>query len=134
MREHLDLIFYRMYRFQVTMGNGQIAVFSSVLFLTFLEMINVFTLTFFLYALKGIAIPFQDPIRGGLSIFGALVLFNFLLFTFKKRDKIIVKKYKHEPAAVTRSGNIKVVAYILVTFVLMGLGFYLMILRNRGQL
>ena len=134
MRNKLDYIYYRFYRFQVAVGNGNVAFTFSFIFLSFLVMLNFFAFTFILYAFLDIRLPFKNPVIGGLTVLGVIFLINFFLFIYGKRYLAIINRYKNEPLNTVKKGNFAVISYMIFSFGVIGLSFYLMIMRNRGLL
>ncbi len=134
MRDRLDYIYYRFYRFQVSVGNGSIAIMFSFLFLSFLLMINFFAFAYILYAFFGIKMPLQNATIGGLTVIGIICVVNYFLFIYRNRYQKIIKRYKGEKSATVRKGNIAVVIYMVFSFIMIATSFYLMIMRNRGLL
>ncbi|NQX37353.1 hypothetical protein SAMN05421820_103672 [Pedobacter steynii] len=134
MRDRLDYIYYRLYRFQISVGNGSIAIMFSFLFLSFLVMINFFAFTYILYALFGIKILLLNGGTFGFIVVGMIPVINYFLFIYGKRYQEIIKRYKKEKPEAVKKGNIAVVIYMVFSFVMIGMGFYLMIMRNRGLL
>jgi len=132
MRNKLDYIYYRFYRFQVSVGNSFVAVPFALLFLTYLLILNFFSIVFFLYGLAGIKAPWHDAVITGSTCFLLVAAANYLLFIYKKRYRSIIKLYQNEPKHSVKRGNIAVVIYIIVSLALIGMGLYLMILRNGG--
>lgn len=132
MRDKLDYIYYRFYRFQVSVGNGIVAVPFAVLFLAFLIMLNFFSVVFFLYGLAGIKAPWHDAVITGVTVFFSVLTANCLLFIYDKRYKYIIKFYENEPKHNVRKGNIGIIIYMIISLALIGMGFYSMILRNNG--
>lgn len=134
MREKLDCIYYRFYRFQVSVGNGIAAVPISLLFLSMLLMINFFSIACLFYGFGGVKIPLRSILPGLLSFLSFSIIFNCLLFIKNKRYKQIIKNYKNETAASVKKGNLYVVLYFLATFIFLAFDVYSMILRNDGLL
>ncbi|WP_295791449.1 hypothetical protein [Mucilaginibacter sp.] len=130
MREKLDYFYYRFYRFQVSVGNGIAAVPISLLFFSMLLMINFISIGCLFYGFGGVNIPPGDILRWVISFLSFGIIINCLLFIKNKRYKYIIKNYEKETAASVKKGNLRVVLYILATFILLGLGFYSMISRN----
>ena len=132
MRNILDNIYYRIYCFQVSVGNSLVAVDYSLLLLLFLCVINVFSGINFIYAFTGLKILKDNPIIIGLSIFIFCFLLIFFLFIYQNRYKEIIKKNKRKRKLIFKENNLKVIMFMVATLILLGLSFYLMILRNKG--
>ena len=131
MRKLIDLIYYRFYRFQISVGNGQIAVLFALLFLSFLILVNIVALIYIIYGVAGFMYIYDDVTVQGLALTGGIISINAYLFIYKKRYKIIIKQYKNETKAEVRLGNIKIIIYILISFIMLGVGLYSMVHRNN---
>ncbi len=134
MRKKLDYIYYRFYRFQVSVGNGNNATFASLMFMTFLFMVNCFSVSFILYGIFGIKLPLNNAISNGLTVVSLIFIFNYFIFIHNKRYKSIISLYNSETKDQIKKGNATIIIYLVLSFILMGIGFYLMILRNNGHL
>ena len=136
MRGKLDYIYYRLYRFQISVGNYDIAVFSSVLFLCFLILINFYSVLILLGVFAGIKLPIKNLNLTivGLSIFLGILLILYFLFIFKKRYKQIIKKYQNEDKSAVKKGNISVTIFFIITILVIWLAFYFVWLDNTGHL
>ncbi|MBS7563795.1 hypothetical protein KHS38_05215 [Mucilaginibacter sp. Bleaf8] len=133
MRKKIDYIYYKFYKFQVSVGNGSIALTFSFIFLSFLMMINFFTGAFILYAVSGIKLPFGNPVASGLIIISGIALINYFLFIHKNRYKKILKRHEGKNGSKIKSGNKTVLIYMILSFMMLGVGFWLMIMRNQGS-
>jgi uncharacterized membrane protein len=132
MKEKLDYIYYRFYRFQVSVGNGAIAGPFTVMFLCFLLTVNFFSLANLLYGITGIAVQFENEIILGLIIPCIFGVAGYFLFIQGKRYKQIVKKYEKELKQQRKKGNLLVIGYFVLSILFLGFSFYLMIQRNGG--
>ena len=131
MREKLDYIYYRFYRFQIAVGNATVAVPFAFLFMLFLILTNLFSISYILYGLFGLELLARNGIIKTFSISILLLFLNFFLFIYRKRYKKIIKTYQKDTKHEIRRGNLLVILYVVFTFILIGVGFYLMILRNN---
>lgn len=132
MKQKLEFIYYRFYTFQFTIGRGTIAEFSSLLHITLILLFHVFSIGAFIYAAWGVQWCDID----GVWLLCFLVVptvFNYFLFTYKGKYKLIYKRYKNEPEAELKKGNRLIRVYTLATFVLFLIGVFLMVARNNGM-
>lgn len=97
-------------------------------------MLNFLTVGFVLYAFFGVKLQFGNPFIEGPLIIGIVTIINYFLFVHKKKYKAIIKTYKNETKNEIKKGNIMVSIYILLSFIMIGVGFWLMIMRNRKLL
>jgi uncharacterized membrane protein len=132
MKHKLEYFYYRVYRLQVSLGNGMVAKGFAVFMLSFLIGLNFYSVLFVAYGLFGVTLLLQGGgIAGGL-IFFSLMVVGYLLFIRGKRYKSIIEEYKKEPKENVKRGNRMVLLYMLFSFLFLLLGFYLMIQRNEG--
>jgi len=131
MRQKLDYIYFRFYRFQVAVGNATVAVPFAYLFIVFLLVLNLLSITSTLYGLFGIKLLADNGLEKAFSIAFLLFVLSFFLFIYRGRYKKIIATYKMETKQASRKGNLFVCLYVVLTFLMMGIGFYLMILRNN---
>jgi uncharacterized membrane protein len=69
-----------------------------------------------------------------LTIIGMIIFINMILFIYGQRYKSIIKRYKDESRDAVRTGNICIIVYMVLTFVMFFAGLMLMMERNRGNL
>ena len=114
-------------------GNGDVAEYSAILLMSLLAFINILSLL----SLSDIILNFKVDISQSpklislMLLFGLVILFYFL-FVRKDRHLEIAKEYENETSKKKIIGNILALSYILMSFVLLMLCFYLMIQKNRG--
>lgn len=111
-----------------------IAVWSAMLIWSLGLMFNFYFVIGLLYALKGIKLPVSTFLILTAAFWSALLIVLYFLFIHHDKYKTIIKKYKDEPKAAIRKGNIYVAIYMISSFIAVFLGFYLMMMRNRGVL
>jgi len=125
--------FYRFYQLMNKVGNGDVAEYSAILLMSLLAFINILSLL----SLSDIILNFKVDISQSpklislMLLFGLVILFYFL-FVRKDRHLEIAKEYENETSKKKIIGNILALSYILMSFVLLMLCFYLMIQKNRG--
>jgi hypothetical protein len=130
MREKLDYVYYRFYRFQISVGNGIAAVPISLLFFSMSLMFNFFSMGCLFYGFGGVNIPSGDILPWVISFLSFGIIINYLLFIKNKRYERVIKNYENETSVSVKKGNLWVILYFLTTFIFLGVGFYSMILRN----
>ncbi len=128
----LTYLFYKYYRFQVRVGNGDIALFSSVIFILVLAMFYYWSIQSFVYVI----FPSSKLWVSSYVGVGAVVL-DITLFLWywlrvwrRKRYKKIIKYYE-EVSPKSSWGAILIAIFALLLY---GTGFLLMFLRNNGVL
>jgi uncharacterized membrane protein len=134
MKHKLEYFYYRVYRLQVSLGNGMVAKGFAVFMLSFLIGLNFYSALFIAYALFGTTLLLEGGgIAGGL-VFFSLIVGGYLLFIKETRYKSIINKYKSESKESVKRGNRMILLYMLSSVLFLMLGFYLMIQRNEGSL
>ena len=133
MIKHLEFLYYGYYKFQVRVGNIDIAPFSAMLIIASTIMLYYFS-AFFLIILvpKDILnfnITYFAIISIGLLLF--LMIALYLLLVHKSKYKKIIKE--HEKNAVSKKG-IVLILFPLIGFVLLIVSMFLKVLQNQGKI
>lgn len=128
--KYLELLYYRYYRFQVRMGNSDVAPFSTILIIAFTTMLYYFDF----FIILSVLFPNKSP---GLSwkfnlilLLTVIVLLYFLLVHKGKYKKIL----KEQEKSLSKKGKWFAVLFALTAFILFNLGFILKIFQNQGKL
>lgn len=129
-KNKLHYVYYRFYRLQVSVGNDGIAVFSSIAMMSFILMLNLFFIIGAIYAFTGAKILSGNPVAIGLGIYGSILTILYILFIYNGRYKAIIKENMGESTEKVKKGNIAVCLYLLISILLLAVGFYLMIQKN----
>jgi|ERR1700757_186390 len=130
----LKYIFYRFYSLMVSVGNVDVAQYYSILLITFLLTINIFTCIGFSYVFIGKAIKLSaSKLNICLEFIALTSLLYFLLVKDNKHLKII-EYYKNETKQQQKTGMTIAISYIVFSIALMSFTFYLMMNKNRGEL
>lgn len=128
----LTYLFYKYYRFQVRVGNGDIALFSSVIFILVLAMFYYWSIQSFVYVIfpSGKLWVSSYVGVGAVVLDITLFLWYWLRVWRRKRYKKIIKYYE-EVSPKSSWGAILIAIFALLLY---GTGFLLMFLRNNGVL
>jgi uncharacterized membrane protein YidH (DUF202 family) len=113
-------LFYKIYRFTQKLGNYDVA-FSAVFGLSFLLGLNflVIFIKLFPATLENLnEYQYKIPL---LIFFAAILISNYFLFVFKKRYEDIEKQFINESKRKKRIGNFIVVAYVIISLLLVPL-------------
>jgi succinate dehydrogenase hydrophobic anchor subunit len=133
MTKFLEFLYYRYYKFQVRVGNSDIAPFSAMLIIASTIMLYYFSIFFLL-----ILVP-KDILNFNITYFPiiSLVLLVFLmialylLLVHKSKYKIIIKEY--EKTKVNKKG-IFALLFPLIGFILLIGSMFLKALQNQGKI
>ncbi len=127
----LEYSFFRIYQFQLWVGNHVTPIGTSVIGFTALVMFNLFSLINLLGYYTGIHILFfNDSKTTALLFFLFILLIVCYLFLYRKKYNLIIEKYKHENKRQRRKGNLYVLLVLLFTLGLVYFSLYLMYLKN----
>ena len=114
----LHNLYFRAYRLMVSVGNGDIAEFASVMLLSMFFFINIISLNALLYSF-GLNIDFWANTKFKLiaimELSISIAVLYFLLVYNGKSDNII-KVFEDESKSNKRSGNIQFVLYLIGSF------------------
>jgi len=127
----LEYLYYKYYRFQVWVGNADVAVFTAALMITFISVLYYFAIFF----MKIIFIPNILLIPDSLFIlFSIIILIGFLVilymkFFYKNRYKKVI-----EDNRLKESSNLLAILFPLLAFILLVSGMFVKMLQNQGKL
>jgi hypothetical protein len=128
----LEYLYCRFYQFMVSVGNGDIAAFASVMFMTFMITLNVVTvfdlLSFFGHGISFFSKPIW--IAGLVSL--AVVL--YFLLSYNGKSARILSQYEGESKRERMKGRIIVISYIVLSMAAVIGSFFLLMMKNRGEL
>ncbi|GAA3942774.1 hypothetical protein [Hymenobacter algoricola] len=130
----LAYIYYRMYRFQIAVGNGSVAVPMASLLMIFMLYINTASIIVSLLALIEVAISSELLTYAFIIIGAVIILAVYALSIHNKNYKFIIKRFKNEDTTTDKKGNMFVVIYIIFSIAFMGLSFYLILAKNNNML
>lgn len=134
MKKQIELLFYNYYKFQILVGNRDVAPFFAVSLITFISMTyyaSIMLISTIIFPQKSLIIN-DDFIK--YSIFLLLIIIFILLyyqFLYKKKykNKIIELEVSKE-----KKNKIFVIFFPIVGFLLFNLGWILKMLQNQGKL
>jgi hypothetical protein len=129
----LRYFYCRFYQLMVSVGNGDIASFVSILLMTFLLFNNFIAIAGLFYAITGrktnliaknnLLVILELAIMAGVLYF---------LLVWRGRSTEILKSFEAEPKSAKRKGRAVIVIYFILTLALFMSSNYLIILRNKG--
>ena len=128
----LEYLYCRFYQLMVSVGNGDIAVFASVLFLTFIFGLNVLTIYDLLYIIGLNIKSVSKPI--GVIIFLAPAVIFYVLLVYDGKSSKILDQYAGELKKDKLKGRIILVAYVVLSMAAVIVSFLLMAMKNKGKL
>ena len=124
-------LYYKYYRFQVRVGNGDIALFTSIMFMECILLVCYSGVLLLL----GVIFPCLRSLNISVLMIVGMILLSCILFCWcwlrvwrKKRYKEIIKYYeKTSPKSLLWAVLIPV-----ISFLLFNAGWILMMLQNNG--
>lgn len=126
----LTYLYYKYYRFQVRVGNGDIALFTSIMFIIVCALFYYWSIQSFVYVIFP-NIELCNKIYlliGAIILSCGLLLWCWLRVWRKKRYKEIIKYYEK----VSPKSSWRAILVAVFSLLFYGFGFLLMILRNNG--
>lgn len=133
MIKYLEFLYYRYYKFQVRVGNSDIAPFSAMLIIACTIMLYYFSLFFLIILIPKDILNFNITyfaiISVGLLVF--LIIALYLLLVHKSKYKKIIKEY--EKNKVNTKG-ILALLFPLIGFILLIGSMFLKVLQNQGKI
>lgn len=126
----LEYLYSRYYNFQVKMGNGDIAPFSSMLIISFTFMLYYFSFFFLiiLFIPKDL-LDMQYFKYISLFLFSASIIYLYLLLVHRRKYKKILRK-----AETVKKSSSQAILFPLIGFILFNLSWILKMLQNQGKL
>ncbi len=128
-------LFYRLHQLIVSVSNGDDASFTTVLLMGMLIGLNITALLAIIYYITGQKF---DVLVGSKSFiiieYLALCFIFYLLFVRKGKDLDIIKSYEVETNRDKLIGKIFAIVYFIISIGLVIFSFYLMIMKNKGEL
>lgn len=127
----LEYSFYRIYRFQLLVGNHSTPIGTSVIGLTALIMFNFFSLLIIANYFTDFKLLFFDSSKiTSLIFFAIILLIVSYSILYKKKYNAIINKYENENRKQKRRGNRHVFIILVLTLLLFYLSLYLLYSKN----
>lgn len=125
----IKFLYYKYYKFQVRVGNADIAPFSAVLIIAFTLMLYYFDFLF-LFIIIYPKFHFNNGIIESLSILALLIICFYFLLYHKGKYKRIIKSMEKEYGSKKSFLHI---LFVLIAFILYNLGWIFKMLQNQGK-
>lgn len=127
--KYIEYLYFKYYRFQVRMGNKDVAPFSSMLIIVFSFMLYYFSIIF----LSLLFIP-KDVLNMKPLAYVSIILFFTLIIWFYM---LLVRKGKYKEILKRNEGykgkkRLGAVLFPLMAFLLFNLAWILKMLQNQG--
>jgi len=133
MIKYLEFLYYRYYKFQVRVGNSDIAPFSAMLIIASTIMLYYFSVFFLIIQVPKDILNFDITYFAIISL-GLLVLLMitlYFLLVYKSKYKKIINEY--EKNIVSKKGIVPLL-FPLIGFVLLIVSMFLKVLQNQGKI
>ena len=130
MMNFLELLYYRYYKFQVKVGNSDIAPFSARLIIAASIMLYYFDF-FFVFSIVFPEIAPKMSIYITFALFVSIMLYLYLLLINRDKYKRIIKQQEEH---LVRKDGIVALLFPLIGFVLLIGSMFLKVLQNQGKI
>ncbi len=130
MINYLELLYYRYYKFQVRVGNSDIAPFSAMLIIAAAIMLYYFDF-FFVFSIVFPEIAPKMSIYITFALFVSIMLCLYLLLINNGKYKTIIKQ--QETHSVRKDGIVALL-FPLIGFILFVGSMFLKVLQNQGRI
>ena len=127
---YLEFLYYRYYKFQVKVGNSDIAPFSAMLIIAASIMLYYFDF-FFVFSIVFPEIAPKMSIYITFALFVSIMLCLYLLLINRDKYKRIIKQQEEH---LVRKDGIVALLFPLIGFVLFIGSMYLKVLQNQGKI
>jgi hypothetical protein len=126
----LQYLYSRFYQLMVAVGNGDIASFASILFMTFFFGVN--GLTFFeILDISGHGIRAFSG-RTAIIILLCISVILYFLLVHNGKSARILNQYEGETKKDKVKGRIAIIFYIILSIAILISTFLIMGIKNRG--
>lgn len=129
MIKFLEYLYNKYYYFQVKVGNGIIAAYTSMLFLVFVLIIYVLSLFMFIPSgfFDPVLIITMDHVPWiSMGLFFLLMIINYRILIYKKKYKRIIKDQKY-----IKKSSLLAILFPIVAFILFNVGCILKVIQNN---
>ena len=130
MMNYLEFLYYRYYKFQIKVGNSDIAPFSAMLIIAASIMLYYFDF-FFVFSIVFPEIAPKMSIYITIAFFVSIMLCLYLLLINRDKYKRIIKQQEEH---LVRKDGIVALLFPLIGFVLFIGSMYLKVLQNQGKI
>jgi len=127
---YLEFLYYRYYKFQIKVGNSDIAPFSAMLIIAASIMLYYFDF-FFVFSIVFPEIAPKMSIYITIAFFVSIMLCLYLLLINRDKYKRIIKQQEEH---LVRKDGIVALLFPLIGFVLFIGSMYLKVLQNQGKI
>ena len=131
MMNFFTYLYYKYYRFQVKVGNGDIALFTSIMFMECILLVCYSGVLLLL----GVIFPCLKSLNISVLMIVGMIVLSCILFCWcwlrvwrKKRYKEIIKYYEK----TSPKSSLWAVLIPVISFLLFNAGWILMMLQNDG--
>ncbi len=125
----IKFLYFKYYKFQVRVGNEDIAPFSAVLIIAFTLMLYYFDF-YFLFSVIFPGFHIDIRITESLTVLALLIICFYFLLYHKGKYKRIIKSMEKEYGLKKSFLHI---LFVLIAFILYNLGWILKMLQNQGK-
>jgi hypothetical protein len=130
----LELLYYRYYKFQVKVGNRDVAPFSALLIIGLTLMLFYFSISFILITFidkEVLELSFLFSKSLSLCLFFIIIFFLYIKLYYRGNYKKIIKE---QEMISYHKGKIISILFPLISFMLFNISWILKLLKNQGKL
>lgn len=126
----LELLYSSYYKFQIRVGNRDVAPFTSMLIMAFTLMLYYFAIFFLaILFLPDETLDMTTFKYFSIFLFFFLIIIFYFILVYKGKYKLILKRNEYN----SRNRMISIL-FPLIAFLLFNLGWILKMLQNQGRL
>ncbi len=126
----LEYLYGRFYQLMVSVGNGDIPGFASIMLMTIMIGLNLTTVVLLLFVF-GLRFELVSKPVWVIGFLSPSVLLYFLLAYDGKSDRI-VSRYEGEPRRARIKGRVIIICYIVLSLAAFVGSAFLLMMKNRG--
>lgn len=127
----LRYLYARFYQLMCDVGNGDIPILSSIMFMTFIITLHIQSVLLYysiIFKPKG-----EWNFTANFALIQVFVVATllYILLVYNGKSKLILEKFENETRNNRIKGRLIVVSYIIISMLILFFSFYLKMMQNR---
>ncbi|MBC7508371.1 MAG: hypothetical protein H7320_06425 [Ferruginibacter sp.] len=124
-------LYCRFYQLMCYVGNGDIAELAAIMFMTFIFTIHIVTIWMFIISVLHIAGVMKVSVIFVIIQMASFLTFLYYTLVYNGKSDIILENFKEETKSEKAKGRFILIAYIVISIILLYVSFYLKMMQNR---
>ncbi|QHL87953.1 hypothetical protein GU926_11135 [Nibribacter ruber] len=129
-----DYLYFRFYKWQQRVGNGDIAAVSSLIALSISIIVYIYGILMMLVSLGWLqGISYLGTAFGAGTLCVMVLVLTYYVYLYLGRGMKIVKKYSQESEKQSQYGDLALILYVIVGILILFGSMYLKMLENENR-